>query len=329
MEFVDEILSILVKAGHFAEFVANSPAEKEEFYIEYKQDLSPVTFADLGVQVIITEWLIKKFGKFSLIAEETLEDAFTHWRKVSSIVSFLNRFGVEVDILDMPKMFIVNKVQPDHSEGYWVLDPIDGTKGFLRGGQYAISLAYVEGDMVKVGFLICPRLELPELFEDNTKGVIFFAEAGKGAWVAPMDDMQRKKRIRVSCRNEFEESVLLSSYESSHTDREKSEKFKECLGITKEMQVDSQVKYGLLACGLGDLILRFPPKEHPDYKEKIWDHAGGTIILEEAGGKVTDLYGNRFGFKPDTYFSQNVGVFASNGILHSRGLDVLKEILGG
>ncbi|MCX8063970.1 MAG: 3'(2'),5'-bisphosphate nucleotidase [Candidatus Hydrogenedentes bacterium] len=328
MEKLSELLSLLVKVGEFTEFVSKSDCDKIEFYVEYKDDMSPVTFADLGVQLIITAWLTENFNGFSLIAEESLNEFFTHLRKVVSVKKLLSQFGVEIGVLDMIRIFRANRLKEENPRSFWVLDPVDGTKGFLRGGQYAISLAYVEEGRVKAGFLVCPRLGLPELLGVATSGCIFFAEDGKGAWIMPLCDVNRKVSIKVSNRVDFKESVLLCSYESTHTDREKTEKFKSILGINREVFVDSQVKYGLLACGLGDLMLRFPPKDQPDYREKIWDHAGGAIVLQEAGGRLTDLYGGGFEFKPFQYFHDNVGVFASNGILHPRGLEVLRTLMG-
>ncbi len=326
MEMVDEMLNLLVSAGRYSEFVISS---RSSSLIGYKEDRSPVTLADFGVQAIITSWLMKEFGEFSLLAEETLSDCVSNPTMFQLLLKLLNECGFNFTDTDVMESFRANKLERENVKSFWVLDPVDGTKGFLRGGQYAISLGYIEENRVNMGFLVCPRLKLPKLLGEEVVGCIFYAEVGKGAWVVPMSDIIEKRvNIKVSSCNDFKEARLLRSYELAHTDKDKNERFKNILGISNEVPIDSQVKYGLLACGEGDLILRFPPVNNPSYREKIWDHAGGVVILEEAGGKVTDLYGNEFEFTPTPYFSKNIGVFASNGLLHSKGLEVLKEIMG-
>ena len=57
--------------------------------------------------------------------------------------------------------------------------------------------------------------------------------------------------------------------------------------------MDSQAKYAVLAAGGGDVNLRLLSPSRPDYREKIWDQAAGSIVVEEAGGRVSDLNGDR------------------------------------
>ncbi len=326
MGLVAEILELLVRAGKFSEYVASSKSLDER----YKEDRSPVTLADFGVQAIITSWLMERFGEFSLVAEENLVNGGDDVGIFFRLVEVLNRCGFNFSYDKVISSFRANRIRERRVENFWVLDPVDGTKGFLRGGQYAISLAYVEENRLKIGFLACPRLQLLNLLGEGAQGCIFYAEAGKGAWVVRMNgDINEGVNIKVSACSDFKEARLLRSYEDSHTDKDKNERFKSVLGISKEVTMDSQVKYGLLACGEGELILRFPPPDNPGYREKIWDIAGGAIILEEAGGRVTDLYGNEFVYEPSSYFSNRIGVFASNGLLHTQGLEALKEIVKG
>jgi hypothetical protein len=66
-------------------------------------------------------------------------------------------------------------------EGMWTLDPIDGTKGFLRGGQYAVCLALIENAQVQLGVMGCPNLLVDPLNQNGPKGCIFVAVRGQGA----------------------------------------------------------------------------------------------------------------------------------------------------
>ena len=88
--------------------------------------------------------------------------------------------------------------------------------------------------------------------------------------------------------------------------------------------MDSQAKYGILARGEVTLYLRVPSHAEPGYKENIWDHAAGSIIAEEAGGKVTDVLGRPLDFSSGIKMIKNDGILVSNGILHDVVLKALE-----
>jgi 3'(2'), 5'-bisphosphate nucleotidase len=90
--------------------------------------------------------------------------------------------------------------------------------------------------------------------------------------------------------------------------------------------MDSQAKYAVLAAGQGDLLVRLLSPSMPDYREKIWDQAAGALIIEEAGGTITDLDGRTLDFAAGRTLAHNRGVVASNGHLHEAALAALKRI---
>jgi 3'(2'), 5'-bisphosphate nucleotidase len=90
--------------------------------------------------------------------------------------------------------------------------------------------------------------------------------------------------------------------------------------------MDSQAKYLLLAAGKGDLLLRLLSPGAQTYREKIWDQAAGSLILEEAGGQITDLDGRTLDFTTGPLLTQNRGILASNGHLHDAALSALRSI---
>ena len=90
--------------------------------------------------------------------------------------------------------------------------------------------------------------------------------------------------------------------------------------------MDSQAKYALLASGKAELFLRPPPPESPGEGAKIWDHAAGSLIVHEAGGRVTDLDGRPLDFGSGRTLSRNRGVVASNGRIHDEALSVLAHL---
>jgi 3'(2'), 5'-bisphosphate nucleotidase len=89
--------------------------------------------------------------------------------------------------------------------------------------------------------------------------------------------------------------------------------------------MDSQVKYGLVASGEAALYLRLPNPDKQNYRECIWDHAAGAIIVEEAGGKVTDMNGKTLNWSENEKMLNNRGVIVSNGAIHDQIIEALKN----
>lgn len=90
--------------------------------------------------------------------------------------------------------------------------------------------------------------------------------------------------------------------------------------------MDSQAKHAVIAAGQADLLLRLPAR--PEFRDKIWDQAAGAIVLEEAGGRVTDMWGANLDFGAGRILANNEGVIASNGRLHVGLLDALRRVTG-
>jgi 3'(2'), 5'-bisphosphate nucleotidase len=90
--------------------------------------------------------------------------------------------------------------------------------------------------------------------------------------------------------------------------------------------MDSQAKYAVLAAGQGDLMLRLLSASQPNYREKIWDQAAGSRVLEEAGGQITDLDGKPLDFTTGRSLRDNRGILASNHLLHTAALSALRQI---
>ena len=94
------------------------------------------------------------------------------------------------------------------------------------------------------------------------------------------------------------------------------------LGVEAEpVRMDSQAKYAVLAAGHGELYLRLLSPSRLDYREKIWDQAAGSIVIEEAGGKVTDLDGKPLDFTQGRTLAKNRGICGSNGVLHQAATE--------
>jgi 3'(2'), 5'-bisphosphate nucleotidase len=114
------------------------------------------------------------------------------------------------------------------------------------------------------------------------------------------------------------------SVEGAHSHKDRSKLIAEALAVAAPpVSVDSQCKYGLVARGDAELYLRVP--RDTKYREKIWDHAAGVLILEEAGGKVTDLDGHPLDFSRGRELTVNRGIVASNGRVHPEVLSAIRR----
>ena len=293
-----------------------------------KNDRSPVTVADFAAQAVVGYFLEKQYPGALLVGEEQADVLRSpQERKVlERITGFVDR--VISDVTPEEVCDFIDRGVDSPGDKYWTLDPIDGTKGFLRGAQYACALAYVEGGEVQLGVLGCPNMS-PELKEDiGGEGTLLFAKRSQGSWISSMRNRDKQfSPLRTSSRSNPEDARLMRSFETSHTNVSQIDLFQQALGGKADpVLMDSQVKYALLAAGRGEVYLRFLSPDMLDYKEKIWDQAAGSIIVEEAGGKVTDLDGKPLDFSQGRSLRTNRGICATNGHLHAAVISALRDI---
>lgn len=289
-----------------------------------KGDDSPVTVADFAAQAVVGAVLADALGTFDLVGEEDpgdlADDANRSLREgvVDLVARRLGRDLVADDVLG----FIGLGGADGTSDRYWTLDPIDGTKGFLRGDQYAIALALVEAGEVVLGALGCPNLPNP----DGSRGAIFLAdERGCRAWYGPAD---APVQVQVARPPTLADARVCESVESAHSDHDQSARIVARLGITAEpFRIDSQCKYAAVARGDASIYLRLPTRA--DYREKIWDHAAGKFVVERAGGRVTDVTGAPLDFGHGRRLERNRGVIATDGRFHDEVVVAVAAVLDG
>ena len=290
-----------------------------------KRDKSPVTVADFGSQALICQALATAFPDDPVVGEEDSAELRepSMASQLEQVTSYVQAI-VGDDATPEEVLSWIDRGNGQISSRYWTLDPIDGTKGFLRQDQYAVALALVEEGEVKVGVLACPALPVDLNQPEGERGVLFVAVRGQGATMMPISGGETCP-IKVIEGGEgnlrFVESV-----ESGHGDHSRQEAVAKAVGITADsLRMDSQAKYGAVASGQAALYLRLPSPKTPDYREKIWDHAAGTIVVEEAGGKVTDMYGQPLNFSLGAKLVDNQGVIVSNGDIHETVIAALRE----
>lgn len=280
-----------------------------------KNDRSPVTVADFGSQALICAALHASFERDAVIAEED-SSAFRDDKQApirQSVIEALRDCELHVDVDGLCSLIDRGRTRA-FCNRFWTLDPIDGTKGFLRAEQYAIALALIVDGQIEVGILGCPNLPLTAQ-DDATRGAIFFAVRGRGAFMQPLDSNASPVEIHVSACPTAATARFCESVESGHSAHDDAALLAQRLGITQPpRRLDSQAKYALLARGDAEIYLRLPTRK--DYREKIWDHAAGALIVKEAGGRVTDIEGRPLDFTRGPELVENRGVIATNGPLH-------------
>jgi 3'(2'), 5'-bisphosphate nucleotidase len=292
-----------------------------------KKDQSPVTVADFASQAIVCRGLERAFPGDPVVGEE---DA-TELRGASPALRESVRRAVAAELGGDPGLApVLSWIDRGraHADGarYWTLDPIDGTKGFLRGEQYAVALALIEGGEVVVGLLGCPNL--PD--GAGGRGVLFTAVRGAGARRHPLWEtaLSEGKPICVAAVRRASEARLCESVESAHSDQDRSARIVSLLGIRAEpYRIDSQCKYAVVAEGDASIYLRLPTKR--EYREKIWDHAAGKLVVEEAGGRVTDVDGLPLDFRTGRTLASNRGVVATCGPIHDEVIAGVRQVRGG
>ncbi|MBA3315872.1 MAG: 3'(2'),5'-bisphosphate nucleotidase [Planctomycetota bacterium] len=298
-----------------------------------KKDKSPVTVADFASQAVVCRALHAAFPNDAIIGEEDAAElrtaAMSPFRE--RIVGELTGIGVTAtgdEICDWIDCGRAN----DFRQRFWTLDPIDGTKGFLRGEQYAISLALIVDGRIEIGILGCPNLPVERESRAEgtslpTSGSLFVAVRGQGSQVFPLNvSVAAGRRIAVSQTTDPRDARLCESVESGHSAHDDSARIAAALGISQEpVRLDSQAKYAVVADGRADVYLRLPTRK--DYVEKIWDHAGGVLVVEEAGGIVTDVDGKPLDFTHGRGLDRNRGVVVTNGPWHESVLKAIADVL--
>lgn len=294
-----------------------------------KKDKSPVTVADFASQAVVCAHLGKVFPEDPVVGEESASEL--RMPEQDAI-----RAAVVREVTGLPdgigagknEETILSWIDRGGSAGtgkrgrYWTLDPIDGTKGFLRREQYAVALALIEDGQIVLGVLGCPNY---------AGGTVFCAERGGGAQKVtgngigtPLPHRYEFTHLKASTLSDASHARIAESVESAHSDQSQSATIAKLLNITASpLRMDSQVKYAAVASGDASIYLRLPTKK--DYRECIWDHAAGVLIVEEAGGKATDVDGKPLDMTVGRKMENNRGVIATGGRIHDAVLKAVRE----
>ncbi|QYO78014.1 3'(2'),5'-bisphosphate nucleotidase CysQ [Devosia salina] len=198
-------------------------------------------------------------------------------------------------------------IVPVLGERYFVVDPLDGTKEFIkRNGEFTVNIALVDGGRAVMGVVLAPAT-----------GDIFAGDAD-GAWTGRVVDgeVTGRRDIRVTTQAR---PRIVASRSHGHV---ALKQLCETLDVESDVSVGSSLKFCLLARGEAQLYPRFTPTCE-------WDTAAGQAVLEAAGGAVVTLDGAplRYG-KGDLKFLNPYFVAAASAELAEAGAAEMRRLLG-
>ncbi len=188
----------------------------------------------------------------------------------------------------------------------WITDPLDGTRGFIeKAGDFAVQIALTENGVAILGVVFQPL-----------KDILYFAVKGQGAFL--IENKGESEILEVSSLTEFSEMTLAVS--RSHRSRNMT-KLVDHFGFGNEYAHGSVgLKVGFLTRQMADIYIHLSPHT------KFWDTAAPQILLEEAGGRLTDIFGEEINYDTEDVWNHN-GIFASNGFSHEKSVAHLKPLL--
>lgn len=309
--------------------------------IQSKQDASPVTVADYAVQAVVVSRIRRAFPDDWFIVEESAGPLREDGQ--------LRRLVAEAANMDEQEVVVAIDAcgfEGGTAERTWILDPIDGTRGFVAGRQFCVALGLLHGGLVRLGVLGCPRLPLAGMLAppDAESGCLFHATRGSGTYMLPDSDVHINvdadigvdagidtplpvlgERVRVADVADPLWATFCESVETGHSSHELSARVASILGVSAPpVRMDSQAKYGCMARGDAAIFLRFPRR---GYIENVWDCAPAAIVLEEAGGAVTDGRGRPLNFTLGRKMDNDDGIVATNGSLHHAVIHAVQQAI--
>lgn len=284
-----------------------------------KDDASPVTVADLAAQVLMAHTIGAAEPRR---AEETAAplEAPGGAALEAALLARVRARWPEATPADLREL-LDGPALPGPATAHWVMDPVDGTAGFLRGMQYAICLAFLEGGHPTLGVLGCPHLGpqgTPDLATAAPPGRLFAARRGAGTVEIDLGgDVRHAVEVSPWAGGPVRVGV---PWEPRYTNAEAVTAWFRRAGLEHEpVRVDSQAKYALVARGDVHAYVRIPADE--ERRENVWDHAAGHVVATEAGARVTDIEGRELDFGRGARLEANRGILCATPAVHAALLE--------
>lgn len=328
-------LQAAIQAVHKASILTKAVTNSHKTGAFSKTDSSPVTIADFAAQATLISIVKAIFPDDEVVGEENAtalrEDGALRddvWRFVQDAGTPLNDVNEMMDVVDLG----------GSGEGCvnggrcWMLDPVDGTAAYVKGEQYAASLALIVDGVQKVGVLGCPNLSLEkgcvreDLVDSHGLGWIIYAVEGQGAWRRKMSMDGLGEEIVMQRVKDEQRSLKWIESQTKNRDIDRQRAVATAMGAEwPGTDIWSmQMKYMALAVGGNDVLVRISPR---DYRGYVWDHAGGQLICSEVGIVIQDLSGKPFDFGQGRRLENNWGVVAARPGLFERVMKEVREVV--
>ena len=231
-EYIERVCAIAKQAGLEIMDIYKS----HEINVEYKEDKSPVTVADLKSDTLITEQLNILSPDIPVLSEETSSEHPYEERK--------------------------------QWQRYWLVDPLDGTKGFIsKNDFFTVNIALIDHNVPILGVIYVPA-----------RDQLFYAAEKHGAFRQDQDT----KPVKISVSKNLRAKPIIAVSRAHINVPTKNLLAK--IGDHELVRADSSLKCCFIADGSADLYLRVGPTCE-------WDTAASQCIVEEAGGKLIDYSG--------------------------------------
>lgn len=287
------------------------------------EDTEPVTLADYGSQAIICHALSQHFPNDAVLSEEAGHQflELTTDKQKAEIINLLTTV-LDINVTKDDIVRWLDQGTNNPATRTWVIDPIDGTKGFVAMRHYAIGVGIVE-DGKPTGAIISTPGYGDGVSGDDDEGCIFYIKDG----VAYQETISGGEAKRISVSERQEDLRVVQSFEKKHASKSRMSTVREKAGMADASvyELDSMEKYALVANGDADVYLRLPNLNNKR-PHMVWDHAPGVALVLAAGGQVSDVDGSPLDFTKGTTLP-NRGMIVSNGHVHEQLLSAVADLL--
>ena len=278
--------------------MAQAPSQKSQRELEFAVDLA----REAGAAIL---------DYYRKPIEIVQKDSFNDSEPVTQADRVANEMIVAALGAEFPDDGILAEESIDtfhrlEKERVWMIDPLDGTNGFIDGnGDFAVQIGLVENGEALLGVVYQPVID-----------VLYRAVRGEGTWIERAES--EPERARVSDQRELHRMRLAASrsHRSPRMDR-----------VVKSFDVKEEVRRGSVGIKVGliceqqcDLYVHLSPRT------KQWDTCAPQVILQEAGGRLTDLFGQPLRYNVPEVQNRN-GLVASNGVAHDQIIKGLAPLL--
>jgi 3'(2'), 5'-bisphosphate nucleotidase len=247
--------------------------------------------------------LLEAYARFEVIPNAPASISTNADREAQEIIlTHLHQVFPADALCAEEETFTLKQAAPAGSR-LWIVDPIDGTRGFARKmGEFSVMIAFVEQGEIAVGVV-----------QEPVQNRLTWAVRGQGCWSRVGD--AKSVRCRVTTASNLSACTLTQSH--TH-DPNKPSRRVELIKPAKVIETYSAgVKLGLVARGEADIYLNTYDAVHD------WDLCAGHVLVTEAGGRVTKLDGSELQYGLPGALQQG-GVLATNGRLHDAAVARMK-----